>query len=206
MNYITANKISKSILALILAAVLLTVFCVASAADQKSLSMRLIRLHVIANSDSPDDQALKLRVRDAVLAEADLLGLERSAVGEYELELLRRAAREEILSDGYDYDVSVTLGSEWYGTRIYDEFALPPGYYSSLRVKIGAGGGQNWWCVLFPPLCFSTAEETVQTAQAAGFSDDEISLITGSDEGYVVRFKCVELFWKLVDFIKGDSL
>lgn len=159
----------------------------------------LVRLHVIANSDSDEDQALKLKVRDAVLSEACALDMgtdkeSAQAALSANRERLCAAARRTVEAEGYTYGVSVELGSEKYPERAYEDFVLPAGTYTSLRVIIGEGDGHNWWCVLYPPLCTSTAEEREETFIAAGFTDEQYKAITdGGKTKYKVKFKIVEI-------------
>lgn len=169
-----------------------------------ALADHVVRLHVLANSDSQADQALKLEVRERILVEAApyLEGItdreEALAVLAGALEPLARAGAEAVAQAGYVYPVTVSLEETWFPTKEYEDFALPAGTYTALRVVIGEGGGQNWWCVVFPPLCLGAVSETVEeTAALAGLSEDEVSLITGEDEGYVVRFKLLELWDEL---------
>ena len=168
---------------------------------QQGLADRVVRLHVIANSDSEEDQALKLRVRDRVLEaaeglydpEADLEAACRTL--EDNLALLARVGEEEVRRWGYDYPVTAGLEESWFPTKQYTDFALPAGEYTALKIVIGEGSGQNWWCVVFPPLCLgSVTESTEQAALAGGFSQGQVSLITGESEGYVVKFKAMELW------------
>ena len=153
---------------------------------QRQLAEKMIRLHVIANSDSEADQALKLPVRDAILAEAEeQLG---AALGR-----MTAIAEATVAQAGYDYEVSAVLSYEVYPTRDYETFRLPAGQYLSLRMTIGAGAGRNWWCVVFPPLCnAATTEEFVKTAEGAGLTAEELALLTEESEGVVVRFKVIE--------------
>ena len=169
--------------------------------QQSQLANKMVRLHVLANSDSDQDQALKLQVRDAVLQTAEPLlaqaGQVDNATGilEDNLEQLTAVAQETIYREGRDYPVSVQLEETWFPTREYDNFALPAGSYQALRVVIGEGNGHNWWCVVFPPLCLASASETVsQTAQDAGMTDQEVALIAEEDEKYVIKFKAIELW------------
>ena len=162
-----------------LAAVLLT--GALSLGEQTALSEKVVRLHVLANSDSQEDQELKLRVRDRVLAETEAL-LEASADRKdaeqrltAALPELERLAAEEIAESGYDYPVSVRLEETAFPTRTYDDFTLPAGEYLALRVLIGAAEGQNWWCVVFPPLCAAASEDVAETALAAGLSEDQVA-------------------------------
>ena len=101
--------------------------------------------------------------------------------------------------EGYDYPVSTSLEhGVWFPTKEYTDFSLPAGNYTALRVVIGEGGGKNWWCVVFPPLCLgSVTETTAQTAVSGGLTEEEVSLITGESEGYVVKFKALELWDRL---------
>lgn len=92
----------------------------------------------------------------------------------------------------------------WFPTKTYTDFALPAGAYTALRIEIGAGGGQNWWCVVFPPLCLGSVSETTQeTALEAGLTENQVSLMTGEDEGYVVKFKAVELLEQFKGWLEG---
>lgn len=167
----------------------------------EALADRVVRLHVLANSDSQEDQELKLLVRDRLLEVTEPL-LERT-VNRQEAEvllrrrlpLLRDAAREVILANGYDYAVSVRLEETAFPTREYDGFTLPAGTYLALRVLIGEAAGQNWWCVVFPPLCAAAAADVPETALAAGFSQDQVGLILEETSGYILKSKLVE-FWQ----------
>ena len=172
--------------------------------EQGELADRVIRFHVIANSDSPEDQALKLQVRDAVLAQAEELYPEgadleaaRTALERHLVELAQ-AGREAVSAAGGDDPVTASLEQCWFPTKEYDGFALPAGEYTALRIVIGEGAGQNWWCVAFPPLCLGAASETVEEAAALGhFSQEQAALITEQDSGYVLKFKSLELLGKL---------
>ena len=181
-----------------------------SLGEQTALSERVVRLHVLANSDSQEDQALKLRVRDRVLAQTRTL-LEASADREEAAQRLTRAlprlerlAAGEIAESGYDYPVSLRLEETAFPTRTYDGFTLPAGKYLALRVLIGAAEGQNWWCVVFPPLCAAASEDVAETALAAGLSQDQVALITEESRGYELRLKSVELWEALRSKLGGE--
>ena len=168
---------------------------------QDELADKVVRLHVLANSDSEEDQALKLKVRDVVLERATAI-LEQSADRrEAESRLrgglleLERIAAEEIAAEGYNYPVTVELENTDFPTKEYDGFTLPAGEYLALRVIIGEGQGQNWWCVVFPPLCTAASADVPASALAAGFSEEEVNLITEENQGYVLKFKAVE-WWE----------
>lgn len=157
-----------------------------------------VRLHIIANSDKKEDQDLKLEIRDKLLLEYgdELSGI--SSKGEAEKLLSSRT--DEIEGDvrlwlnelGSDASAEVELGTEWYDRREYENFTLPAGYYTSLRVILGEGEGKNWWCVMYPPLCLDLATEKAPSDDALlGYTESEVTLIEGG--GYQIRFKLLEL-------------
>ena len=160
----------------------------------------VIRLHVLANSDTQVDQTLKLQVRDAVLKEMSHL-FEKCKTQEEacnvtleNIEMIRGIAKKTIRDSGYDYSVDVKLGEENYPTRNYQNFCFPSGEYTSLRIIIGNGEGQNWWCVLFPPMCLGAASDEEACAEV-GISDEQYHVITETDNvKYKVRFKILEAF------------
>jgi stage II sporulation protein R len=163
----------------------------------ENLSRSVLRLHVAAASDSSADQALKLEVRDGVLAAASplLAGVrdKESAIVVLEnaLPALEAAAMESARSAGYGGPVSVSLARERFPTRYYDTFTLPSGTYDALRVTLGEGAGQNWWCVVFPPLCLSAASARQPVEPQPALSPGEVALIT--EDGPVrLRFWTVE--------------
>ena len=179
--------------------------------SQAALSDQVIRLHVLANSDSEADQALKLKVRDKVLGVAADCFVPGATLEETRATLtdhladIAAAGAQQVAEEGYQYPVTVSLEDNyWFPTKQYTDFALPAGEYTALRVVIGEGTGQNWWCVLFPPLCLGSVSETAaQTALSDGFTPDQVSLITGEDEGYVVKFKAIELWEELQHWLSG---
>lgn len=166
---------------------------------QRQLSSELVRLHVVANSDSETDQSAKLQVRDAVLAvlAPKLAGLCDPALAEdvirASLPELQRAARQSLQKSGKFYPADAALRFERFPLRDYAGFSLPAGDYVSLRVTLGEGRGHNWWCVVFPPLC--TAAATDESAFASLPANDR-QLIRCQD-GYTVRFRVVELCQRL---------
>ena len=164
----------------------------------------VVRLHVLANSDSEEDQALKLQVRDAILAYTSPKVIDSASREEAieilqgELEAIKEVARQVIVEQGYDYSVDVTLTLEDYPTRNYESMSFPSGEYVSLRVLIGEAEGQNWWCVLFPPLCLSAASENADNEDAfiaVGLNSDQYKIITETNNTkYYLRFKILEAF------------
>ena len=157
-----------------------------------------LRLHILANSDSEEDQALKLAVRDRLLLTygEELSRSENRLDAEERIEGLlsemEDCAENVIREQGYGYEVSASVTTEWYDTRKYESFTLPQGYYSSLQIIIGEGEGRNWWCVMYPPLCLDMALEDAPPDDALiNYTDEECSLISGG--GYNVKFKLLEL-------------
>ena len=161
----------------------------------------VIRLHVIAASDDAEDQAVKLKVRDAVLSALGekLDGVsdrgEAKTIVSDSLDLVETAARDALSKEGRDDTVAVSFTREKYPEREYDSFALPAGEYDSLRVTIGGGAGKNWWCILFPSFCTSLADDAEEDFIEAGFTPDQYGAVK-KDSGvrYRVRFKILELF------------
>ena len=156
-----------------------------------------LRLHILANSDTGEDQELKLKVRDRLLTEYGEM-LKGESIGEAvgiingKLSEIEEDVEEWIREYGYSYDASVTLSREWYDTREYEDFTLPKGEYTSLRVIIGEGEGKNWWCVMFPPLCLDIASESAPADDGiSSYTDEEIRLISGKK--YNIKFKILEL-------------
>ena len=161
-------------LALLLALAVTILWGAASLGQQEELGRKVIRLHVIANSDSPEDQALT-----AALPE------------------LTREARETLAAEGCTQPVQARLEPAEFPTKDYDGFSLPAGKYLALRVIIGQGAGQNWWCVVFPPLCTAAACQWQDAGRAAGLEEDDLSLMAEEDAGYELRFRSVEL-WEML--------
>ena len=183
---------------------LLGLFTVLPIHGEQEVYDSVVRLHVLANSDSEQDQALKLQVRDEVLrvTEPLLVGCGSREQAEQILQEhmgdIEAAAQAVVTGQGYDYPVSVLLGKEEYPTRTYENCCFPSGTYVSLRVCIGEAEGQNWWCVLFPPLCLSAASaEGEQSNEDAfisvGLTGEQYKIITETDQvKYRIRFKVLE--------------
>ena len=158
-----------------------------------------LRLHILANSDNEEDQALKYGIRDKLLQKyGTRLGSSDNPEEAKEnisalIPEIEADVDEWIQDAGYSYKSCVTLGVEWYDTREYDDFTLPKGYYTSLQVMLGEAEGKNWWCVMYPPLCLDIAtEEAPRDDAVIGYTKEEYSLIT--DRGYNIKFKLLEIF------------
>lgn len=170
---------------------------------------RILRLHVIADSDSDADQAVKLKVRDAVLK---LLGDEMETSPDLEqartaaerlMPEAERVARQVLRDSGFSYGATVTLGYEYYPTRDYGGFRLPAGRYLSYRIVLGSGEGHNWWCVLFPALCTAPAERQEDEFVTAGFTPGQIGVLSGKKSPkYAVRFRILEPLGELEEKLK----
>ncbi len=164
----------------------------------RGIRQSVLRMHVIANSDSKEDQELKLRVRDRILSETDVIFREAKTKEEAErfaqekITQLEFAAKSEVKEQGFDYDVKIKIGKAWFDTRKYGKVTLPAGNYEAVNVYIGKAQGKNWWCVMFPQLCLPAA------------SGDELDSVLSEEQSnitqgeYEVRFYLVELFQKLI--------
>ena len=191
--------------ALLLPVVMLFVFLPLH--DASAVYDGVIRLHVLAHSDDEEEQKLKLSVRDAILSSFGETINEGTSKEEAEEKLtsllpeMEALAEKTVKASGYSHDVAVSLCLEYYPTREYEGMRLPAGEYLSLRVVIGEGAGQNWWCMVYPPLCTSSAEAG-EALSEAGFTPSQVRLLTeDEDTEYVVRFKIVESVssaWKKV--------
>ena len=179
-------------------------------ADRQSLRDGLIRLHIVANSDSQEDQALKLQIRDAVTGELERVMAQipdMQQAKEYlqaHLEELESLVNRVISEAGFTDRATVMLGEEAFDIRCYDTFTLPSGVYESLRITIGEGEGKNWWCVVFPTLCVSaTSEGFEDTAAGSGFQDSLTGALS-NEPGYEVRFFFLDCLGKLENFFFGQ--
>ena len=203
----TAEKTSKRLhiweIALLIGMAVFLISGAVSLQNRDQLADKVVRLHILANSDSEEDQALKLRVRDRVLERATELleqtGDRREAADVLQSHLpeLERIAAEEISDCVYEYDVTAEVANTMFPTKEYDGFTLPAGEYLALRIIIGEGNGHNWWCVVFPPLCTTAAADVPASALAAGFDEEEVALVTEENEGYVLKFKAME-WWEAI--------
>ena len=165
--------------------------------DECEIYNSTVRLHVLANSDSEADQALKLKVRDKIVERMSTYNAKSKEEAleyiENDMGKLKEIAEECIKSEGFNNPVTVEIGEESYPTREYEDFSLPAGKYTSLRIIIGNGEGQNWWCVLYPPLCTSYAIEYDDDSVDVGFTKEQYNFITGNDKEYKIKFKLLEM-------------
>lgn len=206
------SKIKPFIIITILLSLYIFIYAVSYVtAVSEDIASSVFRLHVIANSDSEEDQNLKLKVRDALLAYMNTIAKNCTSKQEViELakkhqEEFKKIAQKVIIENEFDYDVNVEIGVSDFPTKYYGDIALPAGSYDALRVTIGKAQGQNWWCVMFPPLCFVNVSSGIvpdssKEEMKESLGEEEYSLISDSDNAEMsFKFKLIELFqsWRL---------
>lgn len=168
------------------------------------LSNNFFRLHILANSDSEEDQALKLKVRDNIieymnsLSYSNLTKKEAIDLTKSNLQNFKEIAQRTILEEGYNYSINLEVGNFYFPTKEYGNISLPAGYYDALKIEIGEAKGKNWWCSLFPPLCFvdisaGVIDEESEKYLKDNLSDDEFAIITDDSETVKFKFKIIEL-------------
>ena len=173
----------------------------------EDISDKILRLHIIANSDSFEDQNLKLKVRDRILKDfgveiANVHNMNDAEILAREnLEKIKLSAQDEISRNGFDYKVNVELINMHFNTRVYTDVTLPAGNYDALRVTIGEAKGKNWWCVMFPPMCIPAAEEKREISEV--LNESESKIVTNSGD-YKIEFKIVEVFSQARDFLQNN--
>ncbi len=208
MKPCTAEEKKRTVLRAIVCGFLLAALAslLPFAASSEELPQHVVRLHVIANSDSERDQAIKLKVRDAVLKKAEpwIRGAETmeeaNAALCVHLEALREAANEALRQNGALETAQVQVTDQYFPTREYDAFSLPAGKYRTLLVTIGEGKGKNWWCVVFPALCLPAAEEKPEDALSL-LPESQRELVKNPQK-YKVKFKAVELYEELKKWLE----
>ena len=173
---------------------------------EHALSSGIIRLHVRANSDSEADQSLKLKVRDRIISECSYLFSNKKNINDARAEILKNTekiteiAKDEILKNGYDYPVKINFGKSDFPVKIYKNITMPAGTYEALTVEIGSAEGQNWWCVLFPPLCFvdetcTGISEESESILIDNLGKETYEMLKSGDEGDIkIRFKLYEVW------------
>lgn len=183
------------------------VWLCALVADRQTLRQELVRLHVVAASDSAEDQAMKLRLKDAVVEslKGDMQKLrdarEAKAYLQENLPKIELLANRFLQEAGCTDTAAVSLAVEEFSTRVYDTFTLPAGVYDALRITIGDGEGRNWWCVVFPALCLpATTEGFEDAASCAGFSDSLTAALEG-EAGYEIRFWVLDALGRLENLL-----
>ena len=168
----------------------------------------VFRLHVIANSDTSEDQNLKYTVRDSVINYINEISKNASCkeevikIAQSNIENIEAIALKTIQDNGYNYSIKVSVGNFVFPSKQYGDITLPPGYYDALKIEIGEAKGQNWWCVMFPPLCFVDVSSGIVPDESKeimkdNMNDEEYSLISKSDAEVKIKFKIVEVLQNL---------
>lgn len=192
------------LLLLFISFLLITMSSYANTISQ-DLSENFFRLHILANSDSDKDQALKLKVRDNIieymnsisysnLSKSEAIELTKNHLSEFQ-----EIAEKVIQNEGFNYPVNLEIGNFYFPTKHYGNISLPAGYYDGLKIEIGEAKGQNWWCSLFPPLCFvdissGVIDENSEEALKESLTDEEFSIITDNSKTVKFKFKVLEMF------------
>lgn len=192
------NIINKRIHYGILIGLIAAVFLSFTDFDAKceNLKESVLRLHILANSDSAQDQELKLKVRDAILKECseeflNCKDLDSAIItAKADTKKLKNIADETIKKEGYNYSSQVFIGESFFETRVYDDFTLPAGNYKSLIIKLGKAKGHNWWCVVFPSVCLPAASG----AKLSDSAEINAAQMAESPQKYIMKFKTIELY------------
>ena len=196
------------LLIVLISFIILSAYSYASAINE-DLSNNVFRLHVIANSDSKEDQDLKYKVRDKLIeymkslttninTKEEVIEIANNHISDFE-----SIAKEVITKNGFDYDVKVEIGNFSFPTKQYGDISFPAGFYDALKVEIGSAKGQNWWCVMFPPLCFVDVtsgivpEESKENLQD-NLGEEEYDIISNTEDSEIVNFK-----FKIVEFFEN---
>ncbi len=192
---------------------LAVIFCIALSFfsfEEECAEIRenVLRLHILANSDSEEDQQLKLMVRDSVIAAseeifADCRSLEEAKAAVIRnLDIIEMTAENTLAQNGCFYDVSVELADSWFSTRTYGNITLPAGVYEAVRISIGEAKGHNWWCVMFPAVCLPSASGEAELGSS--LTAEQVQIVCG--DGYELKFRCVELYEQLLEEMRQAHL
>lgn len=207
LNFMKSTKLKNAILLIFL--LCLYIFISAHGyvlAVSEDLSQAVFRLHVIANSDSQEDQELKLKVRDKLLEYMNTICADCStkeeaiALAEDHKEDFQKIAEKTIKENGFDYPVKTNINNFYFPTKNYGDISLPAGFYDALRVEIGNASGQNWWCVMFPSLCFVDVSSGIVDDEAKENLEDNLDkesyriISEKEDTGFTFKFKIIEFF------------
>lgn len=203
----TFNPIFKRFCLVFILLFIYTILCAFSYVNAVSTNIQdsVFRLHVIANSDSSEDQDLKYIVRDNVLEYINLISKTATSKNEVidlankNINEIQKIAQETIYNNGYNYSVKISIGNFAFPTKTYGDISFPAGLYDALKIEIGEAKGQNWWCVMFPPLCFvdvtsGIVPEESKESIKENLSQEEFSLLSQNTEYINFKFKIVEMF------------
>lgn len=206
LSIICSKKVKNSLILLFLLFLYVSISAFSYVnAVSKDIEKSVFRLHVIANSDSKEDQNLKYKVRDNLIKYMNTICIDAKNkedainVANLHLNEFKQVAEETIRENGFSYNVDIEIGNFSFPTKDYGDVSLPAGYYDALRVKIGEAKGQNWWCVMFPPLCFvnissGIVPEESKELMKQELNDEEYSIITKEDSSQI-KFKIGLIEW-----------
>ncbi len=164
----------------------------------ENISDKVLRLHILANSDSSEDQSIKLQLRDYFLENSrdfftgDNIA-ENIEIADNNIDYIQKLCNDYL--EQYNQSASVSLTNEYFSTRVYDDFTLPAGNYNTIKIEIGEGRGHNWWCIVFPSVCLSSCSATMDEY----LTDEEMELI---NSGYSPKFKVIEIYEQIKDRLK----
>lgn len=203
MKKINAKQAELAVLLGMAAAVFCAGFC-SFADNYNNITDTVFRVHILANSDSDEDQLLKLKVRDAVLEENSCLfeksksAEEAAEIAEKNIDRIKRTAERVIAENGKDYSVNCQIAEMHFDNRVYDNITMPAGDYTALRITIGDAKGKNWWCVMFPPLCLPAVTNAEEALEEYGdvLTAEEIDMLS-NPENYECKFYILELIDKI---------
>lgn len=174
-------------------------------AVSNDLSTAVFRLHVIANSDSSEDQSLKLKVRDNLLEYMNSISSECKTkteaikLAEENIAIFKQIAQKTVMENGYNYPINISIGNFYFPTKFYGDISLPSGYYDALKVEIGEAKGKNWWCVMFPSLCFidinsGVVDDDAKENLKENLNSESYSVISSTSPELKFKFKIIEFF------------
>lgn len=164
----------------------------------ENISDKVLRLHILANSDSSEDQSIKLQLRDYFLENSRDIFTgdnieENIEIADNNIDYIQKLCNDYL--EQYNQSASVSLTNEYFSTRVYDDFTLPAGNYNTIKIEIGEGRGHNWWCIVFPSVCLSSCSATMDEY----LTDDELELV---NSGYSPKFKVIEIYEQIKDRLK----
>ena len=213
LNIICSKKVKYSLILIILLAIYIFISAISYVtAISSDLEDSIFRLHVLANSDSEADQNLKYIVRDNLIEYMNTICAntknkqEAIEIAKEHTDEFYKIAKQTIIDNGYNYDVNVEIGNFAFPTKTYGDISIPAGSYDALRVKIGKAEGQNWWCVMFPPLCFVNVSSGIVPDESKKIledelSDEEYSIISDTDTNSQIKFK-----FKIIELLQNTNI
>lgn len=199
--YLLNNKIKALFLGFLFS---VTYSILGLSSECESISEKILRLHIIANSDSKEDQELKLKIRDKILLEYSEQLSVKNDIEEAKNEIIRNidkirlTAQNEVYKNGFDYKINAEITNMYFNPRRYNDITLPSGFYNALRITIGEGKGKNWWCVMFPPICLAVTEEKSDLQDI--LTPSEMDLVENNSQ-YSFKLKIVDIIIQIGNFL-----